>query len=66
MLQLGPEATGVPVNVQVESVGDQFEPDTEICTPICAEFGVKIRVGELIVNVVDAVSRFPCPVAVTV
>jgi hypothetical protein len=43
---LGLEATGVPVNEQVESPGDQSEPDTEICVPMCCEAGVKTSVGK--------------------
>ena len=47
ILQVEPDATGVPPIVHVVSLGAQPEPDTEICVPMCCgEAGVKTSVGE--------------------
>ena len=53
MLQVGPEATGVPVNEQVESVEDHIEPETVTTVPIGLDVGlsVSVAVGLVTVNV---------------
>ena len=60
MLQVGPGATGVPVNLQVESPGDQPEPETVIGAPMCCGVdGLRTRVGMRGLTVKEAEPQSP-------
>jgi len=60
MLQVAPAPTGVPETVQVESLGDQPEPETVTAAPMCCGVeGLSTRVGVRGLTVKEAEPQSP-------
>ena len=44
------DPTGLPESVQLVSLGEKPEPDTEMVAPTCADVGLMVIAGEAAVN----------------